>query len=217
MALGAIGKTNPKQLEALGAALDDTSAEVRRQAVLAIRRLGTAAIPAMPQLVEALKHEDRDFRILVIESFRPIVSNVDDLLKPLLQATHDSDREVKRTAAYELGEIGSEAQEAVPRLFVMIEDDVDRYAARAAVSKIGPRDVPLLIEKMKNESPFVRRTACDALNDLGAAAMPALSFLQERLADEQLREQAKQGGDYGIRRCIKETVKKLTKEKKDKA
>ncbi|MEO2049316.1 MAG: HEAT repeat domain-containing protein [Pirellulales bacterium] len=210
-ALGESGETNPKRLGALTIALKDASAEVQRQAVLTLCRLGRAANPVAPQLVEALENEESEFRILVVESFRPIVGNVDELLKALLQATHDSDREVKRTAAYELGEIGSAAQDAIPRLFVMIEDDSDRYAARAAVAKIGPRDVSLLIEKMKNESPFVRRTACDALNDLGPDAMPALAFLEERLADEPLRVKASKGQDYGIRRCVEETVKKLTK------
>ena len=95
----------------------------------------------------------------------------------------------------------------------MIEDDVDRYAARAAVNKISPRDVPLLIKKMTNESPFVRITACEALNTLGPDAAEALEFLEGRLADKALQKQAEMGGDYGIRRCISETVKKLKRVK----
>ena len=36
-----------------------------------------------------------------------------------------------------------------------------------------------------------------------------LEFLEGRLADKALQKQAETGGDYGIRRCISETVKKL--------
>jgi HEAT repeat protein len=208
-ALGSIGETTPGMLADLGVAIADPSPKVRRQVVLTLRQLGPAAQPAVPQLVEALDNQNSDFRILVIESFRPIISDVSELLKPLLKATKDSDREVRRTAAYEIGEIGETAQEAVPALFLMIEDDVDRYAARAAVNKISPRDVPLLIKKMTNESPFVRLTACEALNTLGPDAAEALEFLEGRLADKALQKQAETGGDYGIRRCISETVKKL--------
>ncbi len=212
-ALGAIGETTPEMLSDLGAAIADPSPKVRRQVVLTLRQLGPTAQPSMPQLVKALDSQDSAFRILVIESFRPIISDVSELLKPLLNATKDPDREVRRTAAYEIGEIGETAQEAVPTLFLMIEDDIDRYAARAAVNKISPRDVPLLIKKMTNESPFVRITACEALNTLGPDAAEALGFLEGRLADKALQKQAEMGGDYGIRRCISETVKKLKKVK----
>ena len=212
-ALGAIGETTPGMLADLGVAIADPSPKVRRQVVLTLRGLGPDAMPAVPQLVQALDNKDSDFRILVIESFRPIISDVSELLKPLLKATKDPDREVRRTAAYEIGEIGETAQEAVPTLFLMIEDDVDRYAARAAVNKISPRDVPLLIKKMTNESPFVRITACEALNTLGLDAAEALEFLEGRLADKALQKQAEMGGDYGIRRCISETVKKLKRVK----
>ena len=212
-ALGAIGETTPGVIAELGATIADPSPKVRRQGVLTLRGLGPDAMPAVPQLVEALDNKDSDFRILVIESFRPIISDVSELLKPLLKATKDPDREVRRTAAYEIGEIGETAQEAVPTLFLMIEDDVDRYAARAAVNKISPRDVPLLIKKMTNESPFVRITACEALNTLGPDAAEALEFLEGRLADKALQKQAEMGGDYGIRRCISETVKKLKRVK----
>jgi HEAT repeat protein len=209
-ALGAIGETTPMMLENLGAAIADPSPEVRRQAVLTLRRLGPKALPAVPRLVSALEHEDSAFRILVIESFRPIIQDVPELLKPLLQATKDEDREVRRVATYEIGEIGETAQAAIPALFLLIEDDIDRYAARAAVNKISPRDIPLLIEKMQNESPFVRITACDSLNQLGPDAADALAFLEEQLADKAQQEKAKKG-DYGIRRCILETVKKIKK------
>ena len=168
--------SNLSLLEALAKCLDDESAQVRNESILALRKMGAAAAAITGRLVEALEHEDSDFRILVIESFRSIVQELDPLLKPLLLATEDEDREVKQAAAYELGEIGEEAQAAVPRLFVMIEDDNDRYAASNAVAKISPRDVTLLIEKMQNESPFVRLAACKALRHLGTDAGQALSF-----------------------------------------
>jgi hypothetical protein len=49
------------------------------------------------------------------------------------------------------------------------------------------------------------------LKALGTDAMPARAFLQERLADGPLREKVSKGQDYGIRQCVEETVKKLTK------
>ena len=44
-------------------------------------------------------------------------------------------------------------------------------------------------------------------------AAEALEFLEGRLADKALQKQAEMGGDYGIRRCISETVKKLKRVK----
>jgi kynureninase len=44
-------------------------------------------------------------------------------------------------------------------------------------------------------------------------AAEALEFLEGRLADKALQKQAEMGGDYGIRRCITETVKKLKRAK----
>ncbi len=210
-ALGTVNAPGPPLLAGLGAAIADASVSVRRQALLSLQRHGEKSLPCVPQLVSALHHEESAFRILVIESFRPIIHDVTQLVPPLLKALKDADREVRRVAAYELGEIGPPAQAAVPALFNLMEDDEDRYAARISLAKIGPHDLPLLVEKMKHESPFVRLAAIEGMNNLGIDALRAVPFLRERLADKELLEQSQMGRDYGIRRRIEAVVLKLSK------
>ena len=154
---------------------------------------------------------DRDLRVLVVRALVTTIVDRDDLVAVLIRTLDDGEREVRREATSSLGDLGESAQAAVPALFGLMTEDSDRYAARVALASIGPRDVALLMEKMRHEGPFVRRVACDALNSLGLRAVKAAPLLREFLEDPELREKSKKGQDYGIRRCVESALKKIGK------
>ena len=83
--------------------------------------------------------------------------------------------EVRRKAAYALGQIGDPASVTV--LIQALKDDRGeiRAAAAAALVRIGSPAVPELIRSLKSKDPVVRSTAAYALGRIGESdAIPAL-------------------------------------------
>jgi HEAT repeat protein len=102
-------------------------------------------------------------------------AEVRDLVKKLA----DSDNEVRRAAAKDLAELGTEAKAAVPALRKSLRDRdlfVRRFSAEA-LSKIGPdaRDaVPELALALNDDRSEVSRAAVEALAAIGAPSIDAL-------------------------------------------
>ena len=106
----------------------------------------------------------------------------------LIAALESSDPAAQLQAAKALGELGSEAEPAVPVLLGLMEqnsytDEGESVgaAACAALGQIGRVAVPKLIEALEHEHPQVRRGAALALHDIGRDAAPAVPALIEVL------------------------------------
>lgn len=137
--------------------------EQRRQQITArLHQLGKEALPA---LSHALSDSDVQMRrnvVLVLINLAGGISaearpklDIRNAIPELVQATEDSDTDVRAWAARALAEIGPDAKEALPALLKLLKDHEE-----------GPRN-----------------TSCIALGSIGPAAQDALPALRAALND----------------------------------
>jgi serine/threonine-protein kinase len=115
----------------------------------------------------------------------------------LLQGLGDRTADGRWKAAEALGNLGEEAQPAVPRLIEALADrsEVVRWRSAEALGKIGgAKAVGPLSAALKDRDPLVRTETAKALGRIGAAAREAVPALAVALADSDVycrREVAK--------------------------
>jgi HEAT repeat protein len=126
-------------------------------------------------------------------------------VRELIANLQNADSDVRRAAARELGELGTEAQPAVPALSKALRDRdtfVRRYAAEA-LGKIGPGAKPAIGELsllLNDERREVQLAAIDALGQMGPASIQALiSAVKDPNKHPAIRRKAAQGlGRIGL-------------------
>jgi predicted Zn finger-like uncharacterized protein len=120
-------------------------------------------------------------------------------LPKLLTDLNSTDTQVRVRSAAALGEMGADAQRAVPALFKALKDpdeNVAREAAQAlrAVGTPSRDDAPMLIAALGDENRRVRGCALEGLAKMGPEARPAVPKLAEILkakeSDAEFRLQA---------------------------
>jgi len=117
--------------------------------------------------------------------------------KPLMQALKDKseDKEVRSSAAFALGSIGSEAKAAVPVLIEALKDK-DNEVRSSAASALGPigseakAAVPVLIEvlKDKNEDAIDRHIAAEALEGISLGLQTKKNQLSRAELGQSIQE-----------------------------
>jgi HEAT repeat protein len=106
-------------------------------------------------------------------------------------ALNDPDPKVREHAIFALGAIGKDAEEAVPALAAIMENDDNellRIEASLALTKMGPAArgaIPSLGRALKDNHQLVRLNAARALMNLGPEARPAIPALIEAMKDEE--------------------------------
>jgi HEAT repeat protein len=131
------GKTAQSATPQLIAALGDQSDRVRTMALTALGRIGSAE--SIAAVVKVLKNRDsplRDTAAIVISHLEPNATAAVPVLTGALG--YGGDEVVRSIAAYGLGQIGTEARSAIPKLIHILWDSkaVVRGAAVDALSKI---------------------------------------------------------------------------------
>lgn len=117
----------------------------------------------------------------------------------LTELVRESDPGTRYLAAKALGQIGDEAEAALPTLLVALRanDMFLRAGVTGALIKIGPPAVPGLTKALFDPSSAVKRAACKALGKIGSErAVPALKF--------SLRD-----GNQGVRKFAREALKRI--------
>lgn len=145
----------------LRSALGDTSPGVRLEAADALVQRGEPAVTVVPSLVSFLTDEDSNscWTALLI-------------LQKLEAAAAPAIPELVRALALTGGvSAGFGGNSNAPQ------------AARA-LTRIGIRAIPALINALDDKNPQVRGLAAEALGDIGPAAAPAVPALMARLADQ---------------------------------
>lgn len=104
------------------------------------------------------------------------------------RALHSFWAATRQQAARDLGQLGLEAQDALPDLLAAVRDpDAGvRGAAVAALGLLGTGDpavVPAIVAKLKDPAPFVRRAAAEALGILGQQPKVSVPALVAALGD----------------------------------
>jgi len=153
-----------------------------------IRRIGP---PAIPLLLELLRHEQVSFRRFAADAFIDLAPDTASIQPALRRALHDEDSMVAGDAARALGALGHRASPSVRALVKALsheEPHVRIYAAEALAS-IGPASAVVtqdLARALRDPIPGVRWAAGEALSSIGPAAHSAVPQLIEALKDEFL-------------------------------
>ena len=163
-----------RDITALIRALRSKDFEVQTDAAKA---LGTLGKEAMDELLRALKSNDKDIRLGIIEALTIIRDPRAGL--SLIGSLHDGSSEVRWVAAIALGEIGD--PDALPHLLTSLKDPDKyvRYGAASALASLGWK--PLTPEERADY--YVGQQDWKNVREIGPGAVPALS----RILDDQDR------------------------------
>jgi HEAT repeat protein len=168
--------------------LTSDNEDLHRQTFEIIRRIGP---PAIPLLVELLRHEQVSFRGFAADALIDLPPDTESIQPALRRALRDEDSMVAADAARALGALGERASPSVRALVEALshaEPHVRIYTAEALAS-IGPKAgaaVQDLARALGDPIPGVRWAAGEALAGIGPAAQLAVPQLIEALKDEFL-------------------------------
>ena len=153
-----------------------------------IQRIGP---PAIPLLVDLLRHEWIPIRRRAISELIDLVPHTETIQPALTRALRDGDAMVAGDAARALGALGTRASPSVGALVDTLshEDPYVRVYAAEALASIGPSAASatdVLAGALGDPVPGVRWAACEALASIGPAAQSAVPQLIDALEDEFL-------------------------------
>ena len=153
-----------------------------------IQRIGP---PAIPLLVDLLRHEWVPIRRGAISELIDLVPHTETIQPALRRALRDEDTVVAGDAVRALGALGKRASPSVGALVTTLshQDPYVRVYAAEALASIGPSAASatnVLAGALGNPIPGVRWAACEALASIGPAAQSAVPQLIEALEDEFL-------------------------------
>lgn len=166
-ALDRVGST-PEDVPRLEAALHSDDAYVRSFAAFTLGRLGAAAAPAIPALIEAYRREEKEGRGAAVGALGALGPLAEAAVPALVDGLANPVSHRRWTAARSLGRIGAPAKAAVPALIATLRDSnrhVRVYAAQA-LGRLGVEAaaaVPALQEAARDEDDSVSREAQNAL------------------------------------------------------
>lgn len=148
-------------------------------------QLAALGARAIPDLVALLEEESQDIRRNVCYALSAIGAPA---VSPLIHALEAKNSWTRDSAAEVLGDIGLDAQHAVPALMRAARDGSDavRSHAAEALGTTGQQSdaaVPALIAASQDAEESVRRNAVFALAQLGPHAKDAVGALQNVLFD----------------------------------
>lgn len=196
--LGGMVKTlarlgDPRALPALASALDRP--DIPQDLGYAIEHLGAAAAPLAPllrrRLAEVTLNDEEAYdqaepllrgvaAIGAAESFPEVLR----ILRGAPQARRDW---LLCSAIRALARFGPAAGDALPDLRALVADPGSCIALEAASAlwaiERDPAVLPVLLAHLDSDSPHTRRSAAEALGELGPAAAAAAPRLRELLAD----------------------------------
>ena len=184
----ALIKGGMRSLPLLKRLLTSDNEDLHQRTFEIIRQIGP---PAIPLLVELLRHKEISFRRFAADAFIDLAPDTESIQPALRRALRDDDSMVAADAARALGALGSRASPSVPALVKTLsheEPHVRIYAAEALAS-IGPKASAAtrdLARALSDPIPGVRWAAGEALAGIGPVAQSAVPQLIEALKDEFL-------------------------------
>jgi len=193
-------------------ALRDTLARpgVRQAAMEIMAELGSAAGPALGEMIAGLEDADEGYRADAALAIAAIGPSADAAVEPLRKLLADDKAEPtgRYAAAYALGRIGPAAIAAEPLLRGLAdsEDELMATVAVWAALKLKPDDrtlfdaaIPKLRHALQRERELTRLEAAIALGEIGPPAASALPML-EMLAEEDPVKSVRAAAAAAVRR-----------------
>ena len=191
-----IGQMGSKAQEGIPALIDcfqDQKWEVRIQAEEALGRMGEDAVPA---LIQELESPDQDVRILATKSLGRIGKDAYDAISLLIEGLQDSSSGVRWQSSLALRKIGENAVPALIQELQNPNLEVCHSAARilGQIGSDAEIAVPILIQLVQNEDESARRlantlvtssVAIEALEGIGT--MEALNVVAKYDENKRLR------------------------------
>ena len=149
-------------------------------------QLAAFGVLAIPDLVALLEEESEVVRRNVCYALSAIGAPA---VAPLIHALEAKNWWTRDSAAEVLGDMGLDAQEAVPALMRAVRDESDAVRSHAAealgtTGQLSASAVPALITALQDAEESVRRNAVFALAQLGPHARDAVRALQNVLFDK---------------------------------
>jgi HEAT repeat protein len=128
-----------KSAAELEAMLRGGDATAQAQGALGLSKLGPAAAPAVPALIDALKSPQTLVRQNAALALGEVGPGAKAAVPALAEALRDREWVVRRQAAVALGRLGPDARPAVPALERLTRDanSLVSKAAREALQKVG--------------------------------------------------------------------------------
>lgn len=167
-------------MESLKKMLKNQDIDVRGFAVKAFAKMGKAAKPVLPDLLEMAKSDTGDVRRATVQLLA-LVDPIDSKpgLNLVVESLSSGDKETKLAALAALGVLAKEAPATtVNNVKEMVKDNDMKKAAIAALSKLGTVQkaaVMALAELLKESDDESRDVITKAIVDLGPAAGPAVN------------------------------------------
>ena len=152
--------------------------DVRLAVTFALGRIGA---PAVDPLSKVLASKEDTVRFYAVWSLGLIGPKAVDKISAVIKALEkDSAADVRRKAAFALGNMDPEGEMVVGPLVAALGDrDADvRQSAATSLPKISKVAVPALITALKSEKIVQRTMAMQTLGAIGAAAAPAIPELK---------------------------------------
>ena len=196
------GQSDVLVVEDVLARLDDPDEDVRREAALALGRIGSAE--AVDALLERLTDPESDIKTAAAAALGMIKDP--RALGPLMEALGNSDREIRRAAALALGE--SRARDAVSELRRILESDPEPrvfVAALRALTMLGETSAAwdVLPRMRETRNPVLRRELALSVADLVGSPGEFYRILHEenRVPGSQVQRLLRR-----LRRCLCDTI-----------
>jgi HEAT repeat protein len=221
-ALGTIGADSRIAVFRLVKALVDTNGHVRKAAAEALDRIhpgwqhSKEAGNAIPHLIQAMRHKDKEVRTSVPEALsrigEPAVPALISQLKetdkeigrlsiealskitpppvsPLREVLEGKNETARVRAAMTLFRIGLPAMGDLIKALGNKDPDIRRLAAQT-IYKMGIRTIPSLIDSLAAGEPPINPGIMAVLGKFGPASARAVPYLSKALADERLMKYA---------------------------
>ena len=199
------GFSTPTATDSLIGALRDQSADVRVEATFALGR--TKDSRALVPLTSLLTDRDARVSLAAAES----LARLQDprATRVLIESLSSADWRVRSRATQVLARVAGEGslEQAIGPLAIALadKDPVVRYYASEALTGIGGKAVPALIEALRAHRESDRDRAARVLWRIGAPSVdPLLAVLQDRSSTPEMRAaSARTLGIIGDKRAIK--------------
>src|SRR5262249_13967201 len=125
--------------------LADRQPRVRQRALTALKLLGDASAPGLPDVLDLLKDEDPQVRGAAVQCIGSMGEAARDAVAPLTALAADPDELLRYDAILALGHIGAPAATAARVIGHALEGDrLCRLAACEALAALGPAAEPAL-------------------------------------------------------------------------
>ena len=148
----------------------------------------------LPLLVQALREEDRDIRILGVLVLGGVAIQLPEALPYVVKAYSDLDPEVRGAVVGALSRVGPAVEGVVPAILAGMKDPEPEVRARTvlALGRLGPKvpeAIPALLGALDDKDSKVRTAALKILESFGEAGREAVPAVAARAGRGEPEEQ----------------------------